>query len=377
IVLSRLSVEDSIVIGVGHVDETDLSSNALPVQIDLSGEPNTLQLLERVEHAVAVAAARLSVKVDGNTIPAEKTDIAPYQAAFYSHNGLSQSPADYVSVECDLEVHLLQDKENAAVSIYYATALFNKETVERYAGYLKAVLANMVANGGHSVTTFDIMSPVEKTLLLETWNKTATEFPADHCIHQLFEQRVEKAPNNVAVIHGEHVLTYLELNCRANGLARQFVEADPKAPVERQAFIAKDSAAVLLVTDVKTEIPSLLNLPVLRIDADNLPSLEINVGSLRPSTSAQDTAYIMYTSGSTGLPKGVMVSHCGIARLVINNGFTDIGPDDSVAFSTNPSFDPSTFDVWAALVNGARMVIIDNDTYLDAHRLAEALSHYQ
>ncbi|KAF9159412.1 hypothetical protein BGX20_002940, partial [Mortierella sp. AD010] len=413
IVLSRLSVEDSIVIGMGHVDETGLSSNALPVQIDLSGEPNTLQLLERVEHALAIAAAHPPVEADGTTIQAQKTDLAPYQVAFYSHNGsLSQSPVDCVSVECDLEVHLLQDKGNAGVSIYYATALFSDETIERYAGYLKAVLANMVANSGHSVAIFDIVSPAEKTLLLETWNKTATEFPADRCIHQLFEQQVEKAPNNVAVVHGEHVLTYLELNCRANGLARQFVEAgvnrgdsvafllqksielvatelavlkigaayvpiDPKAPVERQAFIAKDSAAVLLVTDTDTEIPSLLNLPVLRIDADNLPSLEINEPYSGAEMSSLDTAYIMYTSGSTGTPKGVMVSHQGIARLVINNGYANIGSDDCVAFATNPSFDPSTFDVWAALVNGARMVIIDNDTYLDAHRLAEALSHYQ
>ncbi|KAG0002673.1 hypothetical protein BGZ80_005933, partial [Entomortierella chlamydospora] len=88
IVLSRLSVEDSIVIGMGHVNEMDLSSNALPVHIDLSGEPNTLQLLERVKHAVAVAAAHLSVKVDSTIIPAQKMDLAPYQAAFYSHNGV-------------------------------------------------------------------------------------------------------------------------------------------------------------------------------------------------------------------------------------------------------------------------------------------------
>ncbi|KAF9343520.1 hypothetical protein BGX26_005609, partial [Mortierella sp. AD094] len=413
IVLSRLSVEDSIIIGMGRVDEMGLSSNALPVQVDLSGEPNTLQLLERVKHAFAVAVAQLSVKVDGTTIPAQKMNYAPFQVAFYTHSGgLAQPPTDHVFVECDLEVHLLQDKEDAAVSIYYAAALFNKDTIERYAGYLKAVLANMVTNGGHPVATFDIMSPAEKTLLLETWNESATEFPADRCVHQLFEQQVEKSPNNVAVVHGEQALTYLELNTIADRLSCQLVEAgvnrgdsvafllqksvelvatelavlkvgaayvpiDPKAPVERQAFIAKDSAAVLLVTNVKTDIPSLLNLPVLRIDAANLSSSEMHGSYPEAEVSSLDTAYVMYTSGSTGLPKGVMVPHCGIARLIINNGFADIGPNDCVAFATNPSFDPSTFDVWAALVNGARMVIIDNDTYLDAHRLAEALGHHQ
>ncbi|KAF9341770.1 hypothetical protein BGX26_008607, partial [Mortierella sp. AD094] len=95
------------------------------------------------------------------------------------------------------------------------------------------------------------------------------------------------------------------------------------------------------------------------------------------SASSLDAAYVMYTSGSTGRPKGVMVSHQGIARLVINNGFTDIGPNDRVAFASNVSFDLSTFDVWSALLNGSCVVIIDYDTNLDAHRLAEALDRYQ
>ncbi|KAG0197436.1 hypothetical protein BGX28_009065, partial [Mortierella sp. GBA30] len=406
IVLSRLSGEDSITIGVGRIDEMGLQVNALPVRVDLSGEPNTVQLLDRVKHA-----SHTSVKADGTIIPLQN-DLPPFQVAFYSHTGLAQPPADCVSVRGDLELHLLQNKEDAAVSIHYATAVYNKDTVERYTGYLTAILANMVSNDGHSVASFDIMSPAEKKLVLETWNESAVEFPADRCIHQLFEQQADKSPDAVAIVHGEQTLTYLELNIIADRLSYQLVEAgvtcgdsvaflllksvelvavqlavlkvgaayvpiDPKSPVERQAFIAKDSAAVLLVTDTKTEIPSLLDLPLLRIDASSLASSETKVPYVDLVVTSLDTAYVMYTSGSTGLPKGVMVPHRGITRLVINNGFADIGPDDRVAFATNPAFDPSTFDVWAALVNGARIVIIDNDTYLDAHRLAKALDYYQ
>ncbi|KAF9366990.1 hypothetical protein CPB97_006545, partial [Podila verticillata] len=96
-------------------------------------------------------------------------------------------------------------------------------------------------------------------------------------------------------------------------------------------------------------------------------------GPLHSSLSSQNTAYVMYTSGSTGLPKGVMVSHRAIARLVINNGYAEIGPDDRVAFVANPTFDPSTTDVWVPLLHGSRVVIVDSDTLLDAHRLAAAL----
>lgn len=300
ILLYRLSGEDSFVVGMGQVDELNLSAKALPVHVDLSGEPNTLQLLERVKHAFAVAAVHSSAKIDGTTAPTEEKEGPPFQVALYSHNGgFAQTPPDHVSVSCDLELHLLQDKEDAAVSIRYATALYNEDTVERYAGYLKAILTNMVTNGGQSIATFDITTAAEKSLVLEAWNQSVTEFPADRCIHQLFEQQVERSPDAIAIVHGEQTLTYLELNTVADRLACQLFEAgvhrgdlvafllyksvelvatqlavlkvgaayvpiDPKAPVERQAFIAKDSAAVLLVTDTTTNVPSQLQLPLLR-----------------------------------------------------------------------------------------------------------------
>ncbi|KAF9943801.1 hypothetical protein BGZ70_005411, partial [Mortierella alpina] len=87
--------------------------------------------------------------------------------------------------------------------------------------------------------------------------------------------------------------------------------------------------------------------------------------------------YVMYTSGSTGQPKGVMVSHRGIVNLITNSSFVALASDDALAFMNSPSFDPSTYDVWAALAHGARIVVIDRDTTLDPHRLAEKLVREQ
>ncbi|KAG9320264.1 hypothetical protein KVV02_001183 [Mortierella alpina] len=116
ILLSRLSGEDSFIVGMGHVGEPGLSNKALPVHIDLSGEPNTLQLLERVKHALAVAAVHSSAKVEETIVPTEEEEGPPFQVALYSHSGgFAQPPTDQVSVKYDLELHLLQDKEDAAM----------------------------------------------------------------------------------------------------------------------------------------------------------------------------------------------------------------------------------------------------------------------
>ncbi|KAG0009864.1 hypothetical protein BGZ81_003097, partial [Podila clonocystis] len=148
--------------------------------------------------------------------------------------------------------------------------------------------------------------------------------------------------------------------------------------------------AKLLIADENTHVPVQIQTPLLRLSADhNKPEdvkgmwsaqedlVDMHDSSVHTSTSSLDTAYIMYTSGSTGRPKGVMVPHRGIANLAIDNGFADFDSGDRVAFSSNPSFDPSTFEVWAPLLSGARIVIIDMDTLLDPHRLAEALIRHQ
>ncbi|KAG0195328.1 hypothetical protein BGX28_001641, partial [Mortierella sp. GBA30] len=146
-------------------------------------------------------------------------------------------------------------------------------------------------------------------------------------------------------------------------------------PVDRQMYIAEDTGATLMITDHHTVVPSSVLTPVMRLNYDDLDGAELK--DLSTCTNAESAAYVMYTSGSTGLPKGVMVSHRSIARVIVNNGYAQLGGDDRVAFATNPSFDPSTLDVWGPLLHGGRVVVINHDTYVDAHSLAAALDRHQ
>ncbi|WP_238319417.1 AMP-binding protein, partial [Xanthomonas maliensis] len=112
---------------------------------------------------------------------------------------------------------------------------------------------------------------------------------------------------------------------------------------------------------------------MLRVNLDDT-ALNAAPSDNPPSLSHGGTsAYVIYTSGSTGLPKGVEIPHRGISRLVLNNGYLPFDPSDRIAFAANPSFDATTMEVWGALLNGARMVVIDADVLLNPQRFAETI----
>ncbi|WP_245219089.1 non-ribosomal peptide synthetase [Photorhabdus khanii] len=270
----------------------------------------------------------------------------------------------------------------------------------------------MVAHAQQRIGEMDILAQAERRLLLETWNATETVYPDQLCIHQLFEQQVEKTPEATALMTGDKTLSYTELNARANGLARQligqgiglgdhvvilfersielvvaqlailkagavYVPIDPSVPDERKNWLISDCSARLLLTDTQADIPADLAVPLLRFSDEENTSREEECFNLDLPRFSTESAYIMYTSGSTGMPKGAVVSHRAVVRLVINNGYAEIGPDDQVAFTANPAFDASTFEVWAPLLNGGALVVIDRATLLTPPELIRVLQAHR
>ncbi|KAF9434449.1 hypothetical protein BGZ76_008002 [Entomortierella beljakovae] len=284
----------------------------------------------------------------------------------------------------------------------------------RICGYMQQALQSLVNALDHTpkmqVRNLDIVPVVERQMLIRSWNSTDVAYSDVTCIHQLFENQVKLSPDAIAVVYGDQSLTYRELNDRSNRCAVQlwnrgvqpgdfvatmlersfeliitqiatlklgaaYVPIDPKAPPNRQSFIINDCGAKLLVIEESANAPVESEEMLLRLTNDNSckPDTHVDVANFKVIGSSLDIAYAMYTSGSTGVPKGVLVPHRAIARLTINNGYADIGPDDCVAFSANPAFDASTFEVWAPLLNGGRIIIIDTDSFTDSRRLSEAI----
>ena len=220
----------------------------------------------------------------------------------------------------------------------------------------------------------------------------AANYPRDLCIHQLFEAQVKKTPDATALVFEHLRLTYRELNTGANQLAHHlqslgvgpevlvgicversaemifgllgilkaggaYLPLDPDNPKERRSFMLEDASASILIT-TRSLASSWPECSVQRILLDQPQSLA-NYPSTNPDskTAADNLAYIIYTSGSTGRPKGVMIPHRGVTRLVTNTNYADFDATQTFLQFAPIAFDASTFEIWGALLNGAKLVI--------------------
>ncbi|MBE8965660.1 non-ribosomal peptide synthetase [Nostocales cyanobacterium LEGE 12452] len=245
--------------------------------------------------------------------------------------------------------------------------------------------------------TLSILKESENNLLIE-WNNTQSDYPQQASIHQLFEAQVEKTPDAIALIFNNQPLTYRDLNSRANQLAQHlqslgvgteilvgicierslemvvallailkaggaYIPLDPGYPQERLAFMLSDTQVSVLLTQ-KELVPKLPTHTafVICLDADwNTIALN-KKENLSTSVTADNLAYVMYTSGSTGIPKGVSVIHRGVVRLVKETNYAHLTSEEVILQLAPISFDASTFEIWGCLLNGGLLVIYPPNT---------------
>ena len=422
VVLAKLSNQRDLVVGTPaanrshHRQELEplvgLFVNMLALRIDASGDPSVDQLLARVREVSLAALEHQDLPFDQVVEivnPPRRLDHAPlFQVVFAWQNNEAASlelPNLWVeSVELppepakfDLQLTLGEIDGGIRGTLGYATALFDRATIERHCGYLTAVLRGMVAHARQPALRIDMLSPEERTLLLDTWNPAATSRPGDLCLHQMFERHVRAAPDAVALVAGDRRLTYAQLDARANRLARLLIEdgvrpddrvalcvernlsmvvgvlailkaggayvpLDPSYPAERLRFMLEDSAPTLLV--VQDGCQAQLGEPRLRsVVVDDAGESDACRGmddsSPRTGVRHDHLAYVIYTSGSTGKPKGVLVEHRQVRRLLeVTEPKFHFGAGDVWTLFHSYTFDFSVWELWGALAYGGRLVVV-------------------
>jgi amino acid adenylation domain-containing protein len=398
--------------------------NTLVMRGDLSGNPTFSKLLTRTRERAIDAYSHQDLpfeKLVEELRPERDLSRNPlFQVMFSLENApesepklpglaITRLPLPRDTAKFDLTLSLTGSDGALEGAFEFSTDLFDASTIARMAGHFRQLLEGIAADPERGIAELPMLTAAELHQLQVQWNDTASDYPKDRCIPDLFHEQAARHPDAVALVHGDDLLTYRELDARANRLARHlrslgagpeaavgicmerspdlvagmlgvlkaggaYVPLDPNYPRERLSFMLRDTDVRVILTHraLLDQLPA-HDSRVVCLDRDAPVIDACSSDRLPPATAADALAYVIYTSGSTGQPKGVMVPHRGVARLVCNTNYVQLGTDDCVAHLSNPSFDAATFEVWGALLNGARLAIIPREIALDPPRLVAQL----
>jgi len=297
----------------------------------------------------------------------------------------------------DITLYAVEAADSIEMDIEYCTNLYKRETIERIISHYINILGKMSQNPDITLEQLEMLSEEEKHKLLYEFNNTYAEYPKDKAVHELFEEQVKKTPDDAALVYEDKVLTYRELNRKANQLARvlrdkgvmegsivgimverslemiigilgilkaggAYLPIDPEYPEERIEYMLQDSRVnILLTRDKLKQNRSIENIFCINSLLGKSDVSHENIG-IRYNTDRP--IYVIYTSGSTGKPKGSVIKSSSFTNLI--NWFTgkfNIGADDSVLLIAPVSFDLAQKNLYAALVKGGRLCLLPDKVY--------------
>jgi len=428
--LCRYSGQDDIAVGCpianrGRAEVEGLIgffANMLVLRTDVSGDPTFRELVRRVREVTLGAYAHQDIpfqRLVKELRPERHLSRSPlFQVAFALQGALgtevrlpglrvTAGGIDNMVSKFDLTLYM-GDSEPGSSAFEYSTDLFEAATIDRMAGHLQILIEGAVQEPDRRLSELTLLATDERRRMLQVWNETAREVdPAP--VHERFAAQAARSPEAPAVVFEGESLTYRLLEVRANRLAHRlramgvgpealvgiavdrsldlvvgllgilkaggaYLPLDPSDPKERLAFMVEEAGVSVLLTQERwlSRLP-MLGARVLCLDRDRAEVAAESGGSVASGVTGDNLAYVMYTSGSTGRPKGVAISHRAVARLVLNTNYVRVEAADRIAQASNTSFDAATFEVWAALLNGACVVGINRELSLSPPELGAAL----
>jgi amino acid adenylation domain-containing protein len=446
-ILSRYSGQEDFAVGApvaGRLrPETEnligLFVNTLVLRADLTDDPTFRELVGRVRETSLAAFDRQEMPFERlvqelrprrdpsrhpvfqamlvlQNIPQQSSALKSSEVEDLSQFRLSglDTGATEGATDFDLLVCAYESDQGVQLSMDYRKDLFEHATIERMLEHFQVLLAEAVADPDRPVSALPLISEEERRQMVVQWNDTATDFPRDVCIHELFADRAADQPDATAVVFGDDRLSYRQLNEQSNQLAHHlrslgvgpdvlvgiyaersmemvvgllgvlkaggaYVPLDPSFPQQRIQLMLEDTQApALLVQEHLLERLSAYPGKVVRLDADKETIARQPTHRLETSAGSEQLAYVMYTSGSTGRPKGVMISHRALVNLLTSmQREPGLEPSDVLLSVSTFSFDIFGLELYLPLLVGATVVMTDERTASDAILLQQELERSQ
>jgi amino acid adenylation domain-containing protein len=376
--------------------------NMIPIRTSFSKRPTFRELVTQVRDASLAAYTHEELPFD-KLVEELQPRRAPgrnpiFQAILAFQNAPPQTSLAKVTlpagtpvsadVKFDLEVHLSESASGVGGWLVYSPELFEPAFIGRMVDHFQRLFEKAMREPDSELSTLSLLADEEYRQVVEDWNDTAAPVP-EGSIHQIFEHEAHERPDKIAIETLEEQITYRDLKERANRLARRLqregvgpevfvgvmVERSPELivsllgiakaggvyvplnlndPQKRIEFILEDAGVKTLVTTKHhAQRAADKNLTLVYVDELTEESGE----DFEVSFTPDNLAYLMYTSGSTGIPKGVGITNRNVVGFVKAANYANLGPEETLLHLAPISFDASTFEIWAALLNGARLVI--------------------
>ena len=425
VLLYKYTSQEDIVIGspIANRTNSDLYNvigmfvNSMPIRIRIDSTSSFIDLLNKVkelslenyqyqDYPFDELVSSLNIQRDTSRNPLFDTMF------IYQNNGYKQANFNGINAtyyipdakisKFDLSLEIVPEIDNLNLSFEYATSLFNKDFIKNLSVHYLNIINTVLENIDIKISEINMLSETEQNKILYEFNDTKMEYPKNKTVTQLFEEQVEKAPNNVAIIFENQELTYKELNEKANSLAYIlrnnynigkndivgimvnrslemvisilavlkaggcYIPIDPEYPQDRIEYMLNNSNAKLLLT--KENLKD--NINYAKIECVDLYIDKIynsNKSNLENINEPEDLIYVIYTSGSTGMPKGVMLKHKNIANFIYATmQAIDMSYKNTIVSITTISFDIFVLESLLPLLNGLKIVIAPEEAQTDA-----------
>jgi amino acid adenylation domain-containing protein len=331
-----------------------------------------------------------------NTQPGSAPAQGPAGPEIKAYEGESQQ-----SSKSDLLFAFTEGEGQIRLDIEYNTDIYDAEMIERMAHHLEQLLLHLPLHGEQSLQTLDYLREEEKQQLLSGFNNTATDYPQDTTIAQLFEEQAARTPDATALIFEGKIFTYKELNEQSNRLAHCLrsnhtlrpddlvavkferseklvitflavlksgaacVSLDAKLPQERTGYILEDSGCRLVMDEE-------------RFAGYMQQASEYSTENLSPSgILPSHLAFVIYTSGSTGRPKGCMLEHRGIINHLYSKiGLLHLKEGSTICHNSQLHFVGGIWQLWAPLISGGRVALCNDEELRDIDLLLRAAARH-